>query len=481
MGRKRHRQNKTPTRKQPADPAATRSLPAAADRSAVPQTTEDDRAPESLDHWFMLLIWRSRWRKAILAGLALLVSGTTIYPVMTWLREQLPHSHPFPADPVVISVQPKGEFGDLRADGLTRGLNTTSSLGVVRITADIRDMKARDVDEMMSELRKRIAEHNAIALVGPSISECTVDILDCVQSSGVPLPVIIESSSPREQLRWDTRPFPLFRLSSGIDERAVEVAQVARRLLDSGATVAFLVERVPNAESYGELLHKYTRRHLDTPTLQRIQIHYFDHSHAGKIVSQPQIMKLFASDAVVFLFGIGNDFHAVMDAFLRNESRPTRVRLTGIMCAYRTAPSLLGGGYRRSQVIELTDMSPQSPDQSGNALQVFQSAYGSGQFDPAVRDQAFSFDAGLCLAEAMRHVLDVRRSKPGMTYEDAIRDAASHLMNTSMEGVSGRVEFRRKGTARGQNYGSALQLARMDDQGHWRPITIEQILDPSEL
>ncbi len=271
MGKK-HKQKK----KLAANPAAAPSLPevpTAADPSTLPQMAEDDKAPGSVNAWVLSLIWKSRWRRSILAVIALVSLGIAVYQAWNWVRERLPHSHPFPANPVVISVQPEGEFGDLRADGLTRGLNTTASLGVVRITATIADMKARRIDGMIGELRKRLAEHNVIAVVGPSISECTVDILDCVQSSGVKIPVIIESSSPRESLGWDARPFPLFRLSSGIDERAFEVAQFARRLAGSGATVAFLIERVPSAESYGELLYKHTRGHLDKPTLERIPIH----------------------------------------------------------------------------------------------------------------------------------------------------------------------------------------------------------------
>lgn len=195
-------------------------------------------------------------------------------------------------------------------------------------------------------------------------------------------------------------------------------------------------------------------------------------------MSQPQIAELFASNSVVFLLGLGNDFHSVMNAFLRVESKPARARLVGVMCAYKTAPSLQHGGYRRSQVIELTDVSPLSQGLPGPARKIWQDAYRSGPFDPAVRDQAFSFDAGICLAGAMQDILSRRSTEPRMTYEDAIAHAASSLMNTKVDGASGKVAFRGEGNARGQNVGSALQLVRMDDQGHWNPISIEQILEP---
>jgi ABC-type branched-subunit amino acid transport system substrate-binding protein len=468
-------------KKEAVTPSATPSSPEhrpASDRGKTPLRGDEEKAPESPTHWIMQLIWKSPYRKSILTVIAVVMLGVAAYPALIWLRELLPHMHPFPTNPVVISIQPVGEFGDLRADGLTRGLSTTASLGIVRISADIADMKARRVDGLLQELRKRLTEHNAVAVVGPSISECTVDVLDCVQSSGVKVPVIIESSSPREPLAWNDRPFPLFRLSSGIDERAVEVAEIARRLVDSGGTVAFLIERVANAESYGELLYRHTRSHLDASTLERIQIHYFDHLHAGDVVNQPQIAELFASDAVIFLLGLGNDFHSVMDAFLQAESRPARARLVGVMCAYKTAPSLLRGHYRRSQILELTDVSPMSQGLTGRAREIWQNAYRSGPFDPRLRDQAFSFDAGICLVTAMQDVLRRRTSEPDMTYEDTIAHVASWLMSTALDGASGKIAFRDAGNSRGQNVGSALQLVRMDAEGRWAPVSIEQILEP---
>lgn len=475
------RQRKPRKDSQIAKPAKAPSLPKARrapERREAPRRVKEEQPPESPTHWVMRIIWKSRRRNLILTAITVVMLGLAAYPALNWLYRLLPRMHPFPTSPVVISIQPKGEFGDLRADGLTRGLSTTASLGIARITADIADMKARRLDGMLGELRKRLAEHNAVAVVGPSISECTIDILDCVQSSGLKVPVIIESSSPREPLVWNDRPFPLFRLSSGIDERAVEVAQIARRLVDSGGTVAFLIERVGNAESYGELLFRHTRGYLEPSTLERIKTHYFDHSRAAEIASRPQIAELFASDAVVFLLGLGNDFHSVMDAFLQAESKPARARLVGVMCAYKTAPSLLRGRYRRSQILELTDVSPMSQGLTGRAREIWQSAYDSGPFDPALRDQAFSFDAGICLAAATENVLRRRRSDPGMTYESAIAHVASWLMSTTVDGASGKIAFRGEGNSRGQNAGSALQLVRMDAQGRWTPVAIEQILEP---
>ena len=474
---KGHKSKKKKPVNQPATPSLPK-LPPRADRAKAPAREEEEPAPESPTHWIMRLIWKSRWRRLILTVIAIVTLGFAAYPTIVWLREFLPQMHPFPANPVIISIQPKTEFGNLRADGLTRGLSSASSLGIVRISGDIAEMKARRLDVVLGELRKRLAEHNALAVVGPSISECTIDVLDCVQASGLKVPVIIESSSPRDSLAWKDRPFPLFRLSSGIDERAVEVAMIARGLMNAGGTVAFLVERADGAESYGELLYRHTRSHIDSSMLKRIQTKYFDVSHAGEIVHQPEIAELFAGDAVIFLFGLGNDFHSVMDAFLRLESKPARARLIGVMCAYKTSPSLLQGGYRRSQIIELTDVSPMSQGLTERARETWQNAYRSGPFDPALRDQAFSFDAGICLAAAMQDVLRRRNTNPGMTYEDALAQVASWLMNTTVDGASGRIAFRAEANSRGQNAGSALQLVRMDAQGRWTPITIEQILEP---
>src|ERR1700730_16543319 len=115
MGKQRQPKKK----RQPVNSAATPSFPKllpAADRGKAPRTGEKEQAPSSPTHWIMRLIWKSRWRGLILTVITVVTLALAAYPTLNWLRQLLPHMHPFPTNPVVISIQPKGEFGDLRAD-----------------------------------------------------------------------------------------------------------------------------------------------------------------------------------------------------------------------------------------------------------------------------------------------------------------------------------------------------------------------------
>jgi len=418
------------------------------------------------------LIWKSRYRKSIvriLAAVAVVGTIVALVPAWRWALSLLPHRHAFPENAIVLSVQPKNEWGELRADGLRRGLLAAPNVGIIRLNADMAKMKTRDIEHVLQDLKQELSNHNVLAVVGPSVSECTVDILEAVESSGLAIPVIIESSVPLAFLGHG-RAVPVFRLSSGIDERAREVASMTLELLDSGTPVAYLVERADRAQSYGELLHQFTCQCLGAAA-PRVPVHFYDQSAARTLSERKPIADLLRSESVVFFMGLGNDFADFLDSSLRSNAPDVRAKVVGIMCAYRIGSSLRKGDYLTENVYELTDMSPMpaaSPSDPGDR---FKNAYPSDAFDPSLRDQAFSFDAGQALAWSIA----AATASGGMDYEGALDALAAHLSEHAFNGVSGMVALDKMTSGVHQNLSTPLRLARIGRDGKWEVASLSAL------
>lgn len=110
-------------------------------------------------------------------------------------------------------------------------------------------------------------------------------------------------------------------------------------------------------------------------------------------------------------------------------------------------------------MFEITDVelrtNPESIDTSDYFL-VFLKNFKLQKMNPAHRDEAFAFDAGLCLSKAWKTVKDARAKDTQLGYHAALSTFAEAVQNLKLRGASGAVVFEKEPFPNGgsQNLGT---------------------------
>lgn len=362
-----------------------------------------------------------------------------------------------PGDPVVVGVFPAEAFGPLQKDGLHAALEPhASTLRVIDLEAPLAAMKANDAAALTSELRSLILTQNVVAIVGPPVTEFTRSVVEAVDSTGRPVPIFITSAAPRSAVGWAQARTPLFRVNSGVDERVAEFVSLAEAAVEQNTEIVFLVEQSPNAaeQLYGQILLKAIGEGLPgwAERVRKGQVSRLNYTR-GRIVEDitrwgPD--RLFGARRVIVVLGLGSDYRAVMDAFYKAEDPQRQALLGGWMNAYDAEPSMAARRFQYDRLFEITDLSPAgAPDKRAEFEREF------GASSPAMRDQAFAFDAGDLIAHAFEATLaDLNRKADTLKADDAfLKRLASHVRADEFSGVTGVMRF----APNGQNLGGGAE------------------------
>jgi hypothetical protein len=156
----------------------------------------------------------------------------------------------------VIGIYPKDAFGPDQKKSLHTILEN-SDIGLEVIDLDIlplKDMQDRNISKLLDTISYLLKHNNIAAIVGPSISECSKDVIKLLYDNDSKVPIFVTAAVSSAYLKWDeyaTR-VNIFRTGSGIDKRA---DLIAKFLQDRNITThsLFIVEDNSPKPTFGKM------------------------------------------------------------------------------------------------------------------------------------------------------------------------------------------------------------------------------------
>ncbi|HET9283088.1 MAG TPA: hypothetical protein VFR24_14100 [Candidatus Angelobacter sp.] len=431
------------------------------------------------------LSWRSGVKHSFAMAMLLSFSAGTYIWINSMNKERIEQSSvhlpkPAPAIPKIAIIQGEGGFGELHRQAVKYALQQVVPTEALSLDCaqSLADIKAGKSDKCMDQLRQWLDNQDVVAAVGPSATEATRSTIDTINHSGYKIPVFATSAAPRSELQWPGMGIPVFRISTGIDERADELAKLTHYLVDHKVHVLFLVEHnwQTNVATYGERLesairlldNQYWADHLNDGTVSRLEY------QTGQIDQKcDSLNNEVQKKQVIFLLGIGSDFRTVIDRCY--GSKASQAKLMGFMNAYTIASI---SHESLTNIFEITDLDINSIASSAkpDALNHFEAKF--GPLSPAVRDQAFSYDVGTILSKALEELHNAVSANPALKYSDALAIMTNAIQKTDFDGITGHIRFatNKQGTHL-QNAQTKLTLTQYDSRKHkWVIATRDELL-----
>ncbi|MFU7528834.1 TIR domain-containing protein [Qipengyuania sp. ASV99] len=393
--------------------------------------------------------WKRYWPMG--AGvLGVLVAGLLALQFIG--GEALRGAPPPPEDmtPVVLGIYPDESFGIDQADGLRAAFSDTPSVMVRDLAASLDAMKGRNAPELIEGLKTNLAERNVIAIVGPSITEFTPEVLRVVEESGRRPAIVLTTAGSRQDIGWDDSDLPLFRVGSGVDERAEQFARLAQNTVASGVELILLYESVPNSDelTYGELFFKRITERLPDWQQWSDQKQVRSISYVrGEIMekaSLPRIRPIFDQNKMIIVVGLSGDFRELVENLYRAGDPPRAALLGGWNSSGVLQEISRTTAIQHTRLFDMTDVYRSPADTRGLPDSVrFQETFGI--LTPALRQEAVAYDSGLVIKQA------VNQMEGEVTAEKLVEILRGQRFN----GVTGEISFSEETASWGQNIGQA--------------------------
>jgi hypothetical protein len=356
----------------------------------------------------------------------------------------------WPTEPKILFITTgDAGYGKLHERGLRAVLEGTQ-IDVVPVYeylgkgSDVVPYDKDDLRRIKASINKEIKSGQIIGVVGPCLMEVTADIVKTVLDQVPKLPIILESPVTRSDLGYGTGrpydklkpPFPVYRISSGIDERIDHLSKLIFFLIQDEARVTILLEDTPYAQRLLEGVQGILNDRSDFPKGKLRTMRLPRGADLGEAKAS------FSSSDVLFYFGTGSRYIDIAKARMNDV---TRCFFVGLMNAWAFDGVNVKSGIL-PRMLDLEDIQVLSAARPRNAAQRnFESRF--GVIGPVVRDELFSFDAGLCLSRAWEDATHSKQEES--TYGDCLVLIRKYLERRSgHDCVSGKVEFPEDG---GQN------------------------------
>lgn len=416
---------------------------------------------------------------AAAVGAALLAIAALAWMVMrpggTDPGSQTADAPPPPSDmtPVVIGIYPDDSFGPAQKRGLHLALEGQApGVRIVDLGAPLEAMKGRNAPEVIENLERALRDRNVIAVIGPSVTEFTPQVIQAVDRSRRRPALLLTTAGPRRAIGWEGSDLPIFRVGSGVDERARQFAEFATEAVSRGRKIVFLVERSRNdaGETYGELFFRGISEYLPSwaewVESDRISQVSFERGRAVDSLQELGRTDMFDGDNIVLVLGLGGDFAALASRFFGAEGPRRQAIMGGWMNAYAIGPIFRENRLQVDRLFDISDVWKARADPADyGPLRIFRREF--GEVSPELRDETVSYDSGLAVAEAIR-------AAEGAVTPDRI---VAHLRSARFRGIAGDIFFGADGQNRGSVGGiSPLNIVQYDAaSGRWTRVTS---LDP---
>ena len=403
--------------------------------------------------------------------------------------------------PVILSIFPndEGGFGQLHYEGLTEGVKFFENkynrqIEIIPLNqSSLNEMKNDDIGILIDRLRYYLEEKNVLAIHGPPVTECTSKILQEVYDSGKNIPIFVTSAAPKNLVKWDEirRKVPLFRISTGVDDRAGHIADFIDDLLIRHENkMILLIEKNKNGvQTFGEKfytevdelsknLNKY--RNNNDPSLNRIDVIEFYRDELEKLSTKLTESRYLEGENVIYLLGVGSQYKFLVEDLYKvipNKKIP-KAQFGGWMNSYAIDKKFREGNYHLDKLFEITDLYIDHTVPMNERQRNFQEVFNK-KVNPSLRDQAFSFDVGYVIYESYNKLCEKYSSNLSPTNHlkltNELRTELEQVLGTeSFAGVSGNIGFDlNKG---GTNQQGKLQYSRFNPSiKDWEVINYNQI------
>ena len=375
--------------------------------------------------------------------------------------------------PTVVGIYPSNAFGPDQRNGLHAALESESrDLRLVDLQASLADMKTQNADAVLTRLAELLESGEVSAIVGPPITEFIGQVLDVVEQYPNPPAVFLTTAASRKAVGWDERDLRIFRVGSGVNERAADFAGLARQLIASDLKMTFLVERIANQShpSYGEVFFNSIADELpewsswvDAGQISRID---YDRGEIVERLRESDADALFNEKQLIFMLGIGGDYARMIDAFYTDENPDRSALLASWMTAYALDEPFGKGGYQYRQIVDLSDVGALTittnlhPD-----VQRFIERF--GDIRPAMRDLALTYDTGRVIVHALR---EARRRDDLETIADLTDEMGRVAASRAFQGTFGDISFEGDGQNRGGGRDPVYVMMYDPGRSGWRQV-----------
>lgn len=400
------------------------------------------------------------WKRPIgmvAAGLVALIAGLLAIQLIGFGGGDSGRLAGVPEDKaIVLGIYPNESFGIQQSNGLKASLEGFPALMVQDLEAPIDAMKGREAPEVINDLRAFLEERNVVAIIGPSITEFTPQVLEVIKESGQRPAIVLTTAGSRVDLGWHDSDLPIFRVGSGVDERAAQFKVLAERAIAQGIGITFMVETVEGSDedtqTYGELFFKRVSEELGDTRLAnwqadgRVETRNFTRGAINDAFSTPEGQAILDQNRLIVIMGLSGDFKDLASNQFRADQPARKAILASWNNSHHVQALTEMTALQTNRLIDMTDVfeSAGFTGEKPEEIAQFESLF--GPISPRWRLEAVAFDSGVIVKQAASEI-------EGDITADAL---VAILRSRSFNGVTGRIFF----NSTGQNTGDAGGLQR---------------------
>ena len=355
---------------------------------------------------------------------------------------------------IVLGIYPNESFGIQQSNGLKASLEGFPALMVQDLEAPISAMKGREAPKVIEDLQAFLEDRNVVAIIGPSITEFTPEVLNVIEESGQRPAIVLTTAGSRADLGWNDSNLPIFRVGSGVDERAAQFKVLAERAISQDIGITFMIETNPDsdAKTYGELFFDRVSEVLGEAKLEswlsdgRVSTRTFIRGSINDAFSTPEQQAVLEEDRLIVIMGLSGDFRDLASNQFRSD-QPAR---KAILASWNNSHQVLAASemtaLQTNRLIDMTDVFEAAQYNGDKPVELTQFEGLFGPISPRWRLEAVAFDSGVIVKQAASEI-------EGEITADAL---VAVLRSRSFNGVTGRIFF----NSTGQNTGDAGGLQK---------------------
>lgn len=353
--------------------------------------------------------------------------------------------------PTLVGIYPSDAYGTDQKLGLVASLDEyKGDFNVVHLDyLSLNEMKERRIDSYLNELKRLIENENVFAVIGPSVSESSRQILETIEGLENKPPIFLLTAASKKTLNWDKfrKSIPMYRICTDIDLRAKKITGFLKKMLHSDKRVGILVENNAEGISYGNQFLATIEKSFGAADFKRRinanDITIIDFKRSSLQSNIDNYRSVFDENDIVLFLGIGNDFKTFIDRFYQRGQSP-RATFGGWLASYAYKEELRSEKYNSQKIFEITDFDINSqnfsslPDNFEHFLSL------DKKITPPERDFALGFDAAYIAAQSYNKI---SHSEPNFIKFDeyackVFADAVSNTGGSQVwNGITGEINF----------------------------------------